>query len=174
VIASYCAHRDGLPDAAAQLAQLLVLTTDEPGFRIRDRDATFTAAFDAVLAAAGIRIINTPVRAPRAHAIAERWISSARSVMDEVTGRGLLQDASQMRAQRLRVPLDLPALARYRAPVNPSMYTVAGSLSRPSPLSGNRRITNGPDISPGCSPALNGTTRSDTFASSDTSASRPS
>ena len=47
-------------------------------FLIRDRNAKFTAAFDAVLVTAGIRIIKTPVRAPRANAIAERWISSAR------------------------------------------------------------------------------------------------
>jgi hypothetical protein len=47
-------------------------------FLIRDRDARFTAAFDAVFTGLGVRIIKTPVRAPGANAIAGRWISSAR------------------------------------------------------------------------------------------------
>ena len=47
-------------------------------FMIRDRGSNFTAAFDAVLAGAGIRIVLCNVRTPRMNAIAERWIASAR------------------------------------------------------------------------------------------------
>jgi hypothetical protein len=46
------------------------------GFLIHDRDSRFTAAFDEVFRSEAIRIIKTPVRAPQANAIAERWIGS--------------------------------------------------------------------------------------------------
>ena len=47
-------------------------------FLIRDRDSKLTRAFDAVFAGANICIVPTPVRAPRADAIAERWIGTLR------------------------------------------------------------------------------------------------
>jgi transposase InsO family protein len=47
-------------------------------FLVHDRDAKFTAAFDEVFRGEGLRIIKTPIRAPRANAICERWIGSVR------------------------------------------------------------------------------------------------
>jgi putative transposase len=47
-------------------------------FLIRDRDSKLNAAFDAVFVGADIRVIRTPIQAPRANAVAERFIGSLR------------------------------------------------------------------------------------------------
>jgi putative transposase len=79
-IAGITAHPTG--DWVAQQARNLLMNlgdrADRRRFLIRDRDSKFSTAFDAVFTGANIRIIRTPVRAPRANAIAERFIGALR------------------------------------------------------------------------------------------------
>ena len=52
-----------------------------PGIRflIRDRDSKYTGPFDEVLRGEGIRIVKTPVRSPKANAVAERFVRTVRT-----------------------------------------------------------------------------------------------
>jgi putative transposase len=67
----------------AQQARGLLMDMGEQADRfqllIRDRDAKFTAAFDHVFTSEGIRVVRTPVRAPKANAYAERWVRTVRT-----------------------------------------------------------------------------------------------
>jgi hypothetical protein len=48
-------------------------------YLIRDRDSKFTQSVDTVFTSEGIKIVRTPVRAPKANTIAERFIRTART-----------------------------------------------------------------------------------------------
>ena len=64
-----------------QQARNLGLDLADEGMRflIRDRDSKYSGAFDEVFRSGGIRIVKTPVRAPQANAIAERFVRTVRA-----------------------------------------------------------------------------------------------
>src|SRR5262245_17708835 len=49
-----------------------------PRFLIHDHDAKYGSAFARVAAVSGIEVIRTPIRAPRANAVCERFLGSVR------------------------------------------------------------------------------------------------
>jgi putative transposase len=82
----------------AQQARNLIMDLGEQAhqikFMMRDRDSKFTAAFDAVLAGAGIQTVLCSIRTPRMNAIAERWIGGCRR---ELLDRTLVWNQAHLR-----------------------------------------------------------------------------
>jgi putative transposase len=71
------------PDSAWVTQQARNLAVDgrlaNVHFLIRDRDSKFSGPFDEVFRSEGIQVLKTPIRAPRANAVAERWVRSVRA-----------------------------------------------------------------------------------------------
>ncbi|MFF2147488.1 integrase core domain-containing protein [Kitasatospora sp. NPDC058190] len=110
---------------------------------VRDRDAKFTAAFDAVFASEGITVAKIPPRSPNCNPHAERFI---RSVRQECTDRLLLFDRGHAervlhdyarhfnghrphRARNQLAPLDDPNVVRLPAARVERSRAVAGLIN---------------------------------------------
>ena len=82
----------------AQQARNLIMDLGEQAhrvkFMIRDRGSNYTAAFDAILADAGIGTVLCNVRTPRMNAIAERWTGGCRR---ELLDRTLIWNQDHLR-----------------------------------------------------------------------------
>jgi putative transposase len=67
---------------AQQARNIAAVLNDEATafkFLIRDRDTKFTRAFDDVWRSTAAEILRTPVQAPNANAVAERWVGTVRA-----------------------------------------------------------------------------------------------
>ena len=79
------------PSSAWVTQQLREATAwgEGPRFLIRDHDDKFGRRFDGVAEGTGIKILRTPVRAPNANAVCERFLRSVRAeCLDHVLIRG--------------------------------------------------------------------------------------
>jgi len=129
----------------AQQARNLLMALDDRvsrfRFLVRDRDAKFTAVFDAVFAAEAIQVLITPVRAPRANAYAERWVGTVRR---EVLDRMLIFGCRQLRAVLAEYLDHYNGHRPHRAlgqapplgPAEPPVVLPAGSVARRDRLGG--------------------------------------
>jgi transposase InsO family protein len=48
-------------------------------FLLHDRDGKFSGPFDELIRSEGVHLLKTPVRAPQANAVAERWVRTVRN-----------------------------------------------------------------------------------------------
>jgi putative transposase len=118
----------------AQQARNLLLVLEEQGqgfcFLLRDRAAKFTRGFDDIFGSHGAEMLVTPMQAPNANAIAERWIRTVRTECLDwllIVGRGHLE-------QVLRV---------YAAHYNAHRPHRALGLEPPDPPAGLRVVRDG-------------------------------
>jgi transposase InsO family protein len=118
---------------------------DQPvRFLLRHNDAKFSRRFDEVLRAEGVEVIRTPVEAPRANAIAERFVGTVRrECLDWILianrrhlERVLRTFVDHYNGHRPHQGLDLAAPARTNVLPLPSDVSNDGGVTRRARLGG--------------------------------------
>ena len=104
------------------------------GYLIRDRDTTFSAAFDAVFTAAGIDVLKIAPRAPRANAYAQRWVRHGAVAVSGLDA-GLESTSAASGADRVPTPLQ-----RRATTPRPGSAATASGRSADARRSGCRRV----------------------------------
>ncbi len=87
-------NRDWVTQQVRNLMMDLKDRVDRFRFFLRDRDGKFSDAFDAVLTGAGMQVLLSPPRSPKANAFAERWVGTVRR---ECTDRMLIMNERHLR-----------------------------------------------------------------------------
>jgi putative transposase len=113
-------------------------------FLLRDNDAKFSRAFDEVFRSEGIEVIRTPVEAPKANAIAERFVGTVRrECLDRmlIANRGHLEGVlrtfvDHYNGHRPHRALGLAAPARTNVVPLTSSVPNIGGVSRRTRLGG--------------------------------------
>jgi putative transposase len=113
-------------------------------FLLRDRDTKFASSFDEVFRTEGVRIIQTPVRSPRANAFAERFVGTVRrECLDRILilGRRHLEQVlaeyiAHYNEHRPHRSLDQQAPLNLRVPSKPIDNPDATQLRRRDVLGG--------------------------------------
>ena len=132
----------------AQQARNLLMELDDRAHRfrflIRDRDAKFTLAFDAVFAAVGIQVVKTPIQAPRANAYAERFVGTVRrECLDRILIVGRCHLQAVLAAYVAHYNAHRPHRSLGQRPPDPRPTSVDGAANSPLGNVRRRRILGG-------------------------------